>query len=49
MKKSVNERVTETEILNEQFPDIQGEHEVFSDYKHILQENYVEYKHNFLM
>ena len=28
--------------------DIQSEHKVFfSDYKHLLQENYVEYKHIF--
>jgi hypothetical protein len=27
---------------------IQGEHKVIPDYKHLLQENYVEYKHIFL-
>jgi hypothetical protein len=26
------------------FADIQGEHKVFPDYKHLLQENYVKYK-----
>jgi len=26
---------------------IQGEHKSFPDYKHLLQENYVEYKHFF--
>jgi len=27
--------------------NVQGEHKVFPDYKHLLQENYVEHKHIF--